>query len=103
MLMTMPGRSVLMLVMLVSPAAGRLHGPAKPNVLYIVVDDLRPELPSYGITAVHAPNLEALARRALSFDRAYCNQCVRLRPPPAPPSVIRCTLRPISRPFRRPM
>jgi hypothetical protein len=37
------------------------------NVLYIVSDDARPELPSYGQDYVKAPHLAALAARGLTF------------------------------------
>jgi arylsulfatase A-like enzyme len=43
------------------------------NVLFIIVDDLRPELPSYGKTQVHAPNLTQFASQAVQFDNAYTN------------------------------
>jgi iduronate 2-sulfatase len=46
------------------------------SVLYIVVDDLRIDLPVYGQSQVHAPNLAQLAREGLVFDSAYCNQPV---------------------------
>lgn len=46
------------------------------NVLFIAVDDLRPEFASYGPPQVHAPNLDRLARRAMTFRRAYCQQAV---------------------------
>ena len=48
---------------------------AQPNVLFIAVDDLRPELASYGTRAI-TPNLDKLAASGLQFDRAYCNQAV---------------------------
>jgi iduronate 2-sulfatase len=47
----------------------------RPNVLFIAVDDLRPELGCYGGHAI-TPNLDALAKRAVLFDRAYCQQAV---------------------------
>ena len=48
----------------------------KPNVLFIAVDDLRPELGCYGAAHVHSPHLDALARSATLFSRAYCQQAL---------------------------
>lgn len=48
---------------------------AKPNVLFIMADDFRPEIGSYGSTAL-TPNLDKLAARSVQFDRAYCQQAV---------------------------
>jgi arylsulfatase A-like enzyme len=46
---------------------------SKPNVLFIVVDDLRPELGCYGHNQIHSPNIDELAQSGLMFTRAYCN------------------------------
>ncbi|MGB7394009.1 MAG: sulfatase [Pricia sp.] len=43
------------------------------NVLFIAVDDLRPELNFYGAEHIQSPHLDALASESLVFDRAYCN------------------------------
>jgi arylsulfatase A-like enzyme len=48
---------------------------APPNVLFIAVDDMRPELGCYGTRAL-TPNIDRLAQTGLQFDRAYCNQAV---------------------------
>ena len=48
----------------------------KPNVLFIAVDDLRPELGCYGSDLAVSPNLDALARDGLLFNRAYCQQAI---------------------------
>ncbi|NJN26816.1 MAG: sulfatase [Cyclobacteriaceae bacterium] len=42
------------------------------NVLFIIVDDLRPELGCYGSTIVKSPHIDKLAHESLVFDRAYC-------------------------------
>ncbi|MEM7456528.1 MAG: sulfatase, partial [Planctomycetota bacterium] len=47
-----------------------------PNVLLILVDDLKPQFGAYGFDEVHSPNLDRLAERGMRFDRAYCNQAV---------------------------
>lgn len=44
----------------------------KPNVLFIAVDDLRPELSFYGKSQIISPNLDQLASQSLVFERAYC-------------------------------
>lgn len=43
------------------------------NILFIIVDDLRPELPSYGKKHIKAPNLDKLAASSVQFNRAFCN------------------------------
>ncbi len=47
-------------------------GDAKPNVLFIAVDDLRPQLGCYGRSFMHTPNIDRLARSGTMFRRAYC-------------------------------
>lgn len=46
--------------------------PGKPNVLFIIVDDLRPDFGCYGNREVKSPNLDRLAGEGLLFRRAYC-------------------------------
>ena len=58
--------------------AGAADGaePGRPNVLLLLVDDLKPALGCYGDPAARTPNLDALAARGMRFDLAYCNQAV---------------------------
>jgi len=49
---------------------------AKPNVLLICVDDLKPALGCYGDALAKTPHLDRLAARGVRFDRAFCNQAV---------------------------
>ena len=50
--------------------------PAKPNVMLICVDDLKPVLGCYGDKLVKTPNIDRLASHSMRFDAAYCNQAV---------------------------
>jgi iduronate 2-sulfatase len=52
-------------------------GPAPPpNILFIVADDLRPNLGCYGDRYAHTPNIDRLAENGVVFTRAYCQQAV---------------------------
>lgn len=43
----------------------------KPNVVFIVLDDLRPELGCYGAGDVKSPNIDRFAQKGMLFQRAY--------------------------------
>jgi iduronate 2-sulfatase len=45
----------------------------KPNVLLICVDDLRPELKSFGAKYISSPNIDALAEKGVKFQRHFVN------------------------------
>ena len=61
---------VLLLIWLATEPS--LAQPPKPNVLFIAVDDLRPELGCYGKQHIHSPNIDRLASTGTVFERAYC-------------------------------
>ncbi|GAB5558495.1 MAG: sulfatase [Synoicihabitans sp.] len=44
-----------------------------PNVLLICVDDLRPELKSFGVDYIHSPNIDRLAAAGRAFHNHYVN------------------------------
>jgi len=50
--------------------------PQRPNILFIAVDDLRPELGCYGREYIKSPNIDRIARQGMTFNRAYCQQAV---------------------------
>lgn len=53
---------------------------SRPNILWFIVDDMSPNLSSYGETAIRTPNIDRLAREGTLFSRAYttapvCSPC----------------------------
>lgn len=67
---------LVLLVLCFGSNVGSLHAAEKLNVLFIAVDDLRPELGCYGTPIIKSPNVDRLAARGLLFHRAYCQQAV---------------------------
>ena len=45
----------------------------RPNILLICVDDLRPELKSFGVDYIHSPNIDRLAKSGRAFHNHYVN------------------------------
>lgn len=53
-----------------------LAAETRPNVLFIMADDLRPELGCYGVKHAVTPNLDRLAAQGVRFERAYCQEAI---------------------------
>jgi iduronate 2-sulfatase len=48
----------------------------KPNILFIMVDDLRPDLNCYGSNHISSPNIDKLASEGMIFNKAYVQQAI---------------------------
>lgn len=65
-----------LLVLAGAPTCGAAASHPRPNVLFIAVDDLRPELGTYGASYIKSPHIDRLAARGVRFDRAYCQYAI---------------------------
>ena len=65
-------RAVTFLTFCLFAAGATSAAGERPNVLFIAVDDLRPELGCYGKQHIHSPNIDRLAQSGIVFERAYC-------------------------------
>ena len=74
------GLTLRVLVLALAAAVSGCASPAprakRPNILFIAIDDLRPELGCYGVKHVISPNIDRLATTGVTFTRAYCQQAV---------------------------
>ncbi len=64
----------LCFILLISSAV--LSAADRPNILLLLVDDLKPALGVYGDETAITPNMDALAESGIRFDLAFCNQAV---------------------------
>jgi arylsulfatase A-like enzyme len=67
-------RSSFVLFLMLVLLAARLEAqrvPSPPNVLFIAIDDLRPDLGCYGHPLVQSPHLDRLAQKAQLFTHHY--------------------------------
>ena len=70
-------RSFLLLLAVILQSAGMLAASSKPNIIFIMADDLGyGELGSYGQQKIKTPNLDRMAREGLRFTRMYAGSTV---------------------------
>lgn len=76
--MTRSRRALLGLAVALGCLVAEARGaePARPNVLLIMVDDLRPAPGCYGDPLGRTPNIDRLAAGARAFLAAYCQQAM---------------------------
>lgn len=58
------------------PLANRVDADDRPNVLWVVADDLRPQLGCYGDVIAKSPNIDRFATAALRLEHAYTQSAV---------------------------
>src|SRR5690606_37280866 len=71
---------IILLCIAVCPLSGQAINEnskqERPNILFILVDDLKPALGTYGDPMAITPNMDRLATKGMRFDMAYANQAV---------------------------
>src|SRR5687767_12001111 len=65
-------RHLSLALVLLSAAASAWAQAPKLNVLFLMSDDMRPDLGCYGHEVVKSPSIDALAQAGVRFERAYC-------------------------------
>ncbi len=64
-------RTILWIAAAVLGLAAGSHAAERPNVLFIVSDDLRDHIGCYGNAVIKTPHIDRLAARGVRFDHAY--------------------------------
>ena len=64
------------LLSIASISAFGQSAPARPNILFIAVDDLKPVLGCYGDPIIKTPNIDRIARNGTVFLQNYVQQAV---------------------------
>jgi iduronate 2-sulfatase len=67
---------VILLFCFFEQASAQDNKQPQPHVLFIAIDDLRPDLGCYGNREVVSPNIDKLASEGMVFSRAYCQQAL---------------------------
>jgi len=70
--------SLALLTLVTVPALSTKQKSKTPNVLFIAIDDLRPELNCYGASHIKSPNIDRLASHGMLFEKAYVQQAISM-------------------------
>ena len=62
----------LLVLLLIAVPSARSEAPKKPNVLFIISDDLNTALSGFGHKQCKTPNLDRLAERGVKFENMHC-------------------------------
>jgi N-sulfoglucosamine sulfohydrolase len=70
-------KRLLFLVGCAGLALSTAHGAEqRPNILWIIAEDMSPHLSVYGVPEVRTPYIDALAQKGMRFDRAFVTGAV---------------------------
>jgi N-sulfoglucosamine sulfohydrolase len=64
-------RIVLLLLLIHFIAIATSSDAAQPNIVWIIADDMSPDIAAYGAAGVKTPNLDRLAKEGRRYTRAY--------------------------------
>jgi len=64
-------KRLLLVLVMVAGVGPMARGADRPNILWLIAEDLGPELACYGTTQVWTPNLDQLAKEGVRYTRAY--------------------------------
>ena len=63
---------LLTFVFTATSMVSQVRAAEKPNILFLICDDLNCDISCYGHPLVKTPNIDRLASRGVRFDQAYC-------------------------------
>jgi len=69
-------KNSIRLICFIASVIGDAYASDQPNILFIAIDDMRPEFACYGSELAVTPNLDKLASEGVLFERAYCQQAI---------------------------
>jgi len=70
------GAAILGQVVSSEESYARRGGRTRPDVVFIAIEDIAPLMGCYGHPVVRTPNIDALAKRGVVFNKAYCQVAV---------------------------